>query len=107
MKYQGYEAIIEYDDDDRIFVGRVINTRDVIAFDGMTVDELEASFKAVIDEYLEDCAAINKDPDKPYSGKFNLRLPPELHRQVAIQAEREGQSLNSYIELVLQNAISL
>ena len=65
MKYKGYEAIVEYDADDRTFVGQVINIRDVIACDGMTVDELEASFTAVIDEYLEDCAVINKDPDKP------------------------------------------
>ena len=107
MKYKGYEAVIEYDDDDRIFVGRVINTRDVIVFDGITVDELETSFHAVIDEYLEDCAAINKDPEKPYSGKFNLRLSPELHRKVATQAERRGQSFNAFVESVLEDAIAV
>jgi predicted HicB family RNase H-like nuclease len=103
MKYKGYEAIVEFDEEDRLFVGRVINTRDVIAFDGSSVDELEQSFHAAIDEYLEDCQVIGKTPDKPFSGRFNLRISPELHRQAATQAEKKGISLNALVELALQN----
>ena len=68
MKYKEYEAIIEYDEEDRLFVGRVINTKDIIVFDGLSVDELEQSFHTVIDEYLADCQALDKIPDKPFSG---------------------------------------
>jgi predicted HicB family RNase H-like nuclease len=103
MKYKGYEAIVEFDEEDRLFVGRVINTRDVIAFDGSSVDELEQSFHAAIDEYLQDCQTIGKTPDKPFSGRFNLRISPELHRQAATQAEKKGISLNALVELALQN----
>jgi predicted HicB family RNase H-like nuclease len=103
MKYKGYEAIVEFDDEDRLFVGRVINTRDVIAFDGSSVDELEQSFHAAINEYLQDCQTIGKTPDKPFSGRFNLRISPELHRQAATQAEKKGISLNALVELALQN----
>ncbi len=67
MKYKGYEAKIEYDDEDRLFFGRVININDVIVFDGLSVDELEQSFHKVIDEYLADCQVLNKTPDKPIS----------------------------------------
>ena len=77
MKYKEYEAIIDYDQEDRLFVGRVINTKDIIVFDGLSVDELEQSFHTVIDEYLVDCKALNKTPDKPFSGRFNLRISPE------------------------------
>jgi len=56
MKYKGYQAVVDYGEDDRIFSGRVINTQDVIAFDGASVAELETAFHAVVDEYLEDCA---------------------------------------------------
>ncbi|MGB7414288.1 MAG: type II toxin-antitoxin system HicB family antitoxin, partial [Thermosynechococcaceae cyanobacterium] len=73
MKYKGYEATIEFDAEDRILFGRVVGTQDVIAFDGQTVDELEASFQAVVDEYLEDCEQVGKNPNKPCSGRFNLR----------------------------------
>jgi predicted HicB family RNase H-like nuclease len=67
MKYKGYEAIIEYDEEDRLFFGRVINIKDIIVFDGLSVDELEQSFQDVIDEYLAHCQALNKTPEKPFS----------------------------------------
>ncbi len=95
MKYKGYEAIIEYDEEDRLFVGRVINTKDIIVFDGISVDELEQSFQSVIDEYLVDCQVLNKTPDKPFSGRFNLRVSSDLHRKVALKASKQGLSLNN------------
>lgn len=67
MKYKGYEATIEYDAEDRLFFGRVVNIKDVIVFDGLSVDELEQAFHHVIDEYLADCKALNKTPNQPLS----------------------------------------
>jgi predicted HicB family RNase H-like nuclease len=60
MKYKGYEAVIEYDEEDRLFFGRVINVKDIIVFDGLSVDELEQSFQKVIDDYLVDCQTLKK-----------------------------------------------
>ncbi|PSB09810.1 toxin-antitoxin system HicB family antitoxin [Pleurocapsa sp. CCALA 161] len=105
MNYKGYEAVVEFDDEDRLFVGRVINTRDVIVFDGLSVDELEQSFQAVIDEYLEDCESLGKTPDKPFSGRFNLRISSELHRKAATKAIQEGVSLNTLVEQALQKIL--
>ena len=105
MKYRGYEAIVEYDDEDRLFVGRVINTRDVIVFDGLSVDELEQSFQTVIEEYLEDCKTIGKQPEKPFSGKFNLRISPELHRKIALLATKQNVSLNTFVEQALKKFV--
>ncbi len=106
MKYKGYEAKIEYDDEDRLFVGRVINTKDVIAFDGTSVEELEQSFQVVIEEYLEDCQAMGKEPDKPFSGRFNLRISPELHRKIALLANKQNVSLNTFVEQALEKVCS-
>ena len=92
MKYKGYEAIVEYDEQDRLFVGRVINTLDVIVFDGKSVEELESSFHNTVEEYLEDCQKRGKTPNKPFSGRFNLRISPDLHRQASLLAEKEGIS---------------
>ena len=105
MKYKGYEAVIEYDEVDRVFFGRVINTKDVISFDGETVDELQQSFEAVIEEYLEDCKQEGKEPDKAYSGQFNLRISPELHRKVSVQAKKQNLSLNSFVEQALEKTV--
>ena len=103
--YDGYEAVIEYDEVDRLFFGRVINTRDIIAFDGKTVDELQKSFETVIDEYLEDCEREGKEPDKVFSGHFNLRISPELHRKISIQPKKQNLSLNSFVEQALKKTV--
>ncbi len=105
MKYKGYEATIEYDDEDQIFFGRVINTRDVISFDGESVEELKQSFQAVIEEYLEDCQQEGKSPDKVFSGQFNLRITPELHRKLSIKAKKQNVSLNTLVEEVLMKTV--
>lgn len=66
MIYKNYEAQITYSEDDEIFFGRVVNIeRDMIAFDGTSVEELKQSFHAVIDEYLQDCKEVGKKPEMP------------------------------------------
>ncbi len=97
VTYKGYVATIEPDLEDGILVGRVINTHDIIAFHGQTISETIQSFHAVIDEYLEDCRERGIDPNKPYSGKFNLRLTPDLHSRISAAAARSGKSLNQWV----------
>jgi predicted HicB family RNase H-like nuclease len=65
MQYKGYKAKIEYDDEDCLFFGHVININDIIVFDGLSVEELEQTFHQVIDEYIADCQTLNKEPEKP------------------------------------------
>ncbi len=97
ITYKGYITTLETDIDDGILVGRVINTRDIIGFHGQTISEAIESFHAAIDEYLEDCQQRGIDPNKPYSGKFNLRLPPALHGEIASAAAKSGKSLNQWV----------
>ena len=98
MNYKGYIGKVEYDDENRIFTGEVINTRTVITFHGDSVDELEKEFHASVDDYLDWCKEDGIEPEKPYSGKFNVRIEPELHKRVAAAAKILGISLNSFIE---------
>lgn len=97
MRYKGYAAKIEYSDDDREFVGRVLGIKDIIGFHGDSVAALEKDFHKALDFYLESCKKRGKAPDRPYSGKLNLRLPPETHRMLASQAEVEEKSINDLI----------
>ena len=106
MTYKGFIGAVEYDDEARIFSGEVINTRTVITFQGTTVDEVEIEFHASVDDYLEWCKEDGIEPEKPYSGKFNVRLTPLLHSQVAIAAKKMNMSLNSFVEKSLQDEIS-
>lgn len=98
MKYKGYEALVQFDDDANIFHGEVINTRDVITFQGNTVKQLKKAFEDSVEDYLEFCRARGEEPDKPFSGNFVLRIKPELHRKLYTQAKKAGKSLNALIE---------
>lgn len=105
MEYQGYLGKVEFDDEAGVFHGEVVNTRDVITFQGQSVAELTQAFRDSVDDYLEFCRRRGEEPDKPYSGQFVTRLPPELHRQVSTAAERCGQSLNAWVAEQLQLAV--
>lgn len=104
MKYKGYEAVVEYDDENRIFHGEVLGLQDVITFQGSSVDDLEKEFRISLDEYLRFCAEVGKKPEKPYSGKLPLRLSPDLHARVALKAKRENTSINKWINKTLDHA---
>jgi len=97
MKYKEYTGYVVYDDEAHIFHGEVVGIRAVITFQGTTVDEIEVAFKDSIDDYLEWCEKRGKEPERPHSGKFNLRMPPEVYVQIAARAAQAGLSMNSYI----------
>lgn len=97
MEYKGYSAKVEFDEDANIFHGEVINLRDVITFEGETVDQLRMAFQNSVDDYLEFCAERGEDPEKSYSGKFVVRVEPELHKRLAIEARKRGVSVNALV----------
>ncbi|MDR2869986.1 MAG: type II toxin-antitoxin system HicB family antitoxin [Deferribacteraceae bacterium] len=97
LTYKGYQGVFEYDQEADIFHGNVINLTDVITFQGRSIDELKQALADSVEDYLDFCADQNKTPDKPYSGRFNLRVDQELHRRMAAEAAMEGKSLNQWI----------
>lgn len=105
MTYKGYIGHVEFDDDAEIFYGEVINTRDVITFQGTTVKELKKAFVDSIEDYLAFCKERNEEPDKPFSGKFNLRLDPALHRELYIVAKNSGKSLNQWVSDAIRHQL--
>lgn len=104
MTYKGYTARIEYDDADRIFVGRLAGIRDIVGFHASTVDALQAAFHESVDDYCEACTKLGQAPQKPASGKLMLRVAPEVHSAALIAAQASGVSLNQWAGKVLQAA---
>lgn len=104
MTYKGYSARVDYDAEDEIFFGRIAGITDGVSFHGESVAELKAAFHEAVDDYLETCRKIGKQPEKPYSGKMMFRVDPETHRRAAIAAELSGKSLNQWAEDVLAKA---
>lgn len=97
LKYKGYHGKIEFDEEAGLFHGEVMDLRDVITFQGKSVEELEQALHDSVEDYLAFCKQRNEEPDKPFSGRLMLRLPSEVHRKVYIQAKKEGKSLNEFI----------
>jgi len=104
VNHKGYSAKIEYSDEDGCFIGRVAGIRHIVTFHGETVSELRAAFAEAVDDYLETCAREGLTPQRPYSGKIMLRIPPEVHAHAAMQAEAHGMSLNQWAARVLSQA---
>jgi predicted HicB family RNase H-like nuclease len=104
MTHNGYSARIEYDDEDRIFTGRVAGIRDGIGFHSDTVDSLREAFHEAVDDYIETCRTIGKEPQKAFSGQMMFRVNPDVHRKAALAAELSGKSLNQWAEEVLDTA---
>lgn len=96
MKYKNFLGTVEYSEEDGCLFGRIFGISDIISYEGESVSEIRAAFEEAVDDYLELCAKTGKKPDKPYSGRIMLRVPPELHAQAARQAELHGMSLNQW-----------
>jgi predicted HicB family RNase H-like nuclease len=106
MTYGGYSALVEYDDEDGIFFGKLAGIRDGIGFHADNVTDLRAAFQEAVDDYIDMCAKIGKSPQKPYSGNLMLRIDPAVHSKAALAAELAGKSLNQWSEEALDKAAS-
>ena len=104
MTQDGYMATVELDEEAGLFHGEVINTRDVLTFQGRTLDELRTAFADTIADYVAWCRERGKEPERPYSGNFTVRLSPELHRRIASMAARQHKSINAFVADALERS---
>ena len=99
LHYKGYTARPEYSVEDRVFYGTILGIDDMVDFQSESAKDLEEQFHKAVDDYLKFCAEIGKEPQKKYSGLFNVRIPPELHRELSLLAQAEGALGNRDQEL--------
>ena len=104
LRHNGYSARVEFDPDDRLFVGHIAGIQDIVGFHGRSVDELEAAFHEAVDDYLAACRKLRQEPNKPFSGRVMLRLPPEVHARASAAAQVQGLSFNQWAAQVLDTA---
>jgi predicted HicB family RNase H-like nuclease len=105
MQYKGYSAIVRYSAEDECLVGHIAGINDIVGFHGDSVEEMRKAFEESVDFYMDSCARMGHEPNKPYSGRVTLRLPSELHAKLAIQAEMEGSSLNNWMVAALNKVV--
>lgn len=104
LEYKGYHATVQYDAEDKIFVGEVFGIADSLNFHGTSVSELQEMFEQCIDNYLDLCEKIGKCPDKEFRGTFNVRIPPQLHKRAALEAAKQNITLNQYVVKAIEQS---
>ena len=105
MQYKGYVGSIEFSQQDMLFYGKVLGITSLISYEGIDAESLTSDFYASIDAYLEMCEERNTKPERPYKGSFNVRIAPDLHRQLAIISKKNDVSLNTSVERAIINYI--
>jgi predicted HicB family RNase H-like nuclease len=106
MQYKGYVGQVELDAEASLLHGEIVNIRDVVTFQGRSVEELQTAFRESVDDYLAFCAERGEEPDKPFSGKFVTRIDPVLHRQASSAAASAGKSLNAWLTEQIERAVA-
>ena len=108
LEYKGYKGSVEYSKADNCLFGKVLGmSKDLILYEGNTIDELKAYFEAGIDNYIAGCVADGIEPRKPYSGTLNIRISPEIHSKIAMLAQEAGTTINGYIKQALEEQLKL
>ncbi|MDE0333305.1 MAG: type II toxin-antitoxin system HicB family antitoxin [Nitrospinae bacterium] len=106
MKYKNYHGSIEYDEESETLHGKVLHVRDLITYEAGTAKGLKKAFQDSVDDYLKTCETEGIEPNKPYSGSFNVRPGAELHEQLARIAAMRGRSINALVKDALSDFVS-
>ncbi len=106
IEYKGYYGSVDYSAEDDVLFGSVIGISGLISYEGKSIDELKADFEEAVDSYLEMCEADGVEPEKYYKGAISIRLDPELHRQAAIAAHSNHETLNEFIKGCIWKGVS-
>ncbi len=105
LSYKNYNGTVEYSKEDNCLFGKVVGIKSLLSYEGDSVEELERDFQNVIDAYLDDCRNRKVKPEQPYKGTFNVRISPELHRNIAVYAIEHGKTLNAAVEEAIGNMV--
>ena len=105
LEYKGYHARIEYDKDDQVLRGKIEGIGDLVTFESEDIKKIETEFHEAVEDYLDFCEEVGKTPEKEYKGSFNIRISPELHKQLAMTAMKNGDTLNASVEKAIRNYV--
>lgn len=106
LTYKGYTGIFQYDPDADVFHGEVAGIRDVVTFEGRSIDELRQALADSVEVYLQVCAEDGVEPQKPASGTLSVRLGPDLHGKASVAAKSKGKSLNAFVSEAVGRAVA-
>ena len=105
LNYKGYHGTVEFSLTDKVLYGQVIDVNSLISYEGQNLTELEADFHEAVNDYLAMCQAHGEPPEKAYTGIFNVRLDPAMHRKLALYARSHDESLNASVKTAISQML--
>lgn len=105
LQYKDYLASVHFSSEDDVFYGKILGINDLVSFEGASVKELKKAFQAAVEDYLETCKEVGKEPNKTYKGTFNVRIPTDLHKEAAVFASINNLSLNDFVKTAINFAL--
>ncbi|MGN0370693.1 MAG: type II toxin-antitoxin system HicB family antitoxin [Butyrivibrio sp.] len=106
LEYKGYHTKIEFDTKEMVLRGKIEGINDLVNFESKSIQEVEKEFRNAVDDYLEFCSEVGKQPEKEYKGIFNIRINPELHKKLAMVSSKNGDTLNATVEKAIEEYVS-
>ena len=109
LEYKGYVGEYEVDHDAGVIHGRLVGIQAIVTFESETAAGLREEFETSVDVYLDWCARDGVEPERPFSGRFVVRIRPSLHRDLVVAARRAGgragESLNAFAGRALEQSV--
>lgn len=105
IEYKGYLGSVEFSNDDEVFFGKLLGIKALVSYEGETAKEIKQAFYDAVEDYLETCKTLEKKPEKPFKGSFNVRINADLHRQAYVLAEENLISLNQFVAEAIKEKI--
>ncbi len=106
LKYKGFLGSVNFSEEDNVFFGKLEGIDGLVNFEGTSVEELKSAFHEAVDDYLAYCEQEGIIPHKSYSGTLNIRISPDVHRQIAVLASKAGVSINAFIKQALSREVA-
>ncbi|MDD4493985.1 MAG: type II toxin-antitoxin system HicB family antitoxin [Eubacteriales bacterium] len=107
LEYKGFYGTVEFSATDKALYGKIIGINSLISYEGESVKSLKEDFEAAIDDYLDLCAEKGLEPEKAYKGSFNVRVTPELHKNLVVYSASHGQTLNTTVEEAIKKYVNV
>lgn len=107
LKYKGYIGTVEMSLEDNLLFGKVEGITSLVNYEGETVEDLKKAFEQAVDDYLIYCSEAGIEPEKSYSGQFNVRIDPEIHKKIAQIAYQTGNTINNVVGEMLKKEAKL
>jgi predicted HicB family RNase H-like nuclease len=106
LKYKDYEGTAELDMERMVCFGKILFINDLITYQSATITELQKEFEAAVDDYLETCAELGREPQKPLKGQFNVRISPALHKAATLRAIEDSTTLNEVVARAMESYLN-